>query len=184
MTLAPEKLPPLSGDHKAMLEWLEPKLSAKLTALHIEPWEAIAAWRKMTPYERAMLAASRGNVEPLRRYLIKLTGDAGIARFVNLPKLKRGEHWKAKGNEKQKPLQPPEIAEWANLIRDLWREHYGPRQRRKTDDWTAEEFAFALYLQEYAVESFDYTERERESDDDTEPRWSDRAADQNRRGKK
>jgi len=184
MTSAPEKLPPWSGDHVAMLKWLWPKLRAKPRTLDPEPWDAIAAWRKLPPYERAMLAANRGNVESLRRYLIELTGDAGIGRFVNLPKLKRGEHWKAKGNEKQKPLQPPEIAEWATLIRDIWREHYGSKQRRKTDDWTAEEFAFALYMQEHAVGNFDYTERERESDDDTEPRWSDRAADQNRRGKK
>jgi hypothetical protein len=180
------ELPQWSGDHVAMLKWLDKKLNTKLGERGLEPWQELAAWEKLTPLEQAMLAASRGNVEPLRRYLIELTGDAGIGRFINLPKLKRGEHWKAKGNEKQKPLQPPEIAEWAALIREIWNEHYGSKQRRKTvNDWTAEEFAVALYMQENAVGDFDYTKREREIESDyTGPSWADRAADQNRRGKK
>ena len=165
-------LPPWSGDPDAMLQWLRLKLNAKFNEKLRESY-AMAAWRKLTPHQQAMQMASEGHVELLRRYLVELTGDAGVARFVNLPKSKRGKQWKH-ARIMKRPLQPPEIAKEAVLIREIWNEHYGRKQRRHPD-WAAEEFASTLFLAEH-VEGFDPTKRETE--------WSDRVADQNRRGKK
>jgi hypothetical protein len=173
-------LPPWSGDHVAMLRWLEPELNAKLSATLAT--HAVASEAKtMTPLELAMLAASRGNVEPLRRHLVELTGDVEVARFINLPKLQRGERWRpARIRKRKQTVQPPQIAEWAILIREIWREHFGALKRR-SPDWSAEDFAFAIYIKDAGVEGFDLTEREPYTD---EKRWTDRAIAQVKRGKK
>jgi hypothetical protein len=160
----------LSKDAQAMLRWLETKLNEKLNERHTERLKVVTrraiAQEELTPLKQALLNFKHGNVEPLRRYLVALTGEPEIAGAVTLPKLKRGQNWR---RAKKQPVQPPEIAEWAKIIREIWKEH-GVKRRAET----AEEFAFALFMMDAEVKDFDP-----HSGDE----WVRRASDQNKRGK-
>jgi hypothetical protein len=130
------KPPPWSKDNRAMLRWLDHELTVKL-GRHEQGIKALNEWRRMTPLQQAMVRLNAGDAEPLRRYYIA-AGDPEAARLV--PELKK---------PKKKRRGPPEIiAKWAKIIREIWNEHYGNRQRRNPD-WTAVEFAYMLFMAEF-----------------------------------
>ena len=90
----------------------------------------------------AIELAEYGDVGLLRATLATL--HPGIARFVNLPKLKRGEHWPVHELSLDAVEDMDRVATAAGdvaRIRMIWREHYGKRRRRPTDGWAAEKFA-------------------------------------------
>jgi len=151
-----------------MLDWLEPRLHEKLRERHNEKLAGIVAKRqkKLTPLERALVAANKGEVGPLRRILVELTGNKEVERFINLPKLPKGQNW---NRAEKKREQPPEIAEWAAIIREIWKEH----RVKHRGGWSAEECAFSLYMKDAGIEGWYQREPFPETDD---KRWSDRAA--------
>jgi hypothetical protein len=174
-------VPSLSGDPLKVLEWLEPRLHVRTADQEISRFKLKSGEteaKETSTHQQAMLGAANGNVEPLRKYLAELTGDSDIARFINLPKLKRGQNWQRAPVRKQE-LQPPWIAEWAVIIASILAEHYGKRWRNK-GGWEPEEYAFALCVKEATGEWPDPL-REAQTDDGS-PRWSDRAKDQRKRG--
>jgi hypothetical protein len=86
--------------------------------------------------------AEHGNVDPLRTELRKI--DPRYGRFVNLPPLKRGQHFKKR--PPTDPMAPQYRLEEAlfekPLILKLWKKRYGKRNRRRgqitADDILAE----------------------------------------------
>jgi hypothetical protein len=84
--------------------------------------------------ELALQQAGQGNLEPLRKQHPRL------ARFINLPRLKRGEHFKKKPPTGH--LTPHCRLEEALFelprVRAFWKEHYGKTNRPK-GQLTAEE---------------------------------------------
>ena len=128
------------ADNQKMLRWLDSQLFVLQTkkirdAFHRPPF---------TESERRAYAIKRakaGDVEPLRRLFIRLADDPEVGRFVNLPKLKKGERWTVNSSN-----WIAQAAEGVRLIRKLWFEHYGKKRRRKTDGWTAEQFAAEIWL--------------------------------------
>jgi hypothetical protein len=174
--------PPWTGDELAMLKWLDPLLDGRLNAaLHIRMSEWLVEAQdaeRATPYEQAKYLATQGNIEPLREYLAQCHNDPDLKRFINLPELRVGQNWRRARNVGQH-LQPPEIAEWAREIRAIWRDHFGKKQRGR-DEWTAEEFAFALFIKSVSGKWPDPL-REPYPNDPNEKRWVDRATEQNRR---
>jgi hypothetical protein len=174
-------VPSLSGDPLKVLEWLEPLLDARLadqSIAKISRFMSQPKSGKTSTHQQAMLAAANGDVEPLRKYLAELTGDPEVARFINLPKLPRGQNWR-RAYVAKRAVQPPEIAEWAVIITSILAEHYGERWRSK-GAWEPEEYAVALWVEDATGEWPDPL-REAQTDDGS-PRWSDRAKDQRKRG--
>jgi hypothetical protein len=180
-------LPPWTGDEMAMLHWLEPQLNGRLHTIHNQElrvggseWlEEARKFECMMPYERAKASAQAGNIEPLREYLAEQHNDPHLKRFINLPELTVGQNWRRGVTRAERPSKI--IAEWARVIRTIWRDHFG-RKRRTSGDWTAEEFAWTL-LYKSVIGKWPNPLREPYPDDPDEQRWSDRAAEQNRRGK-
>jgi excisionase family DNA binding protein len=176
--------PPWTGDELAMLQWLEPLLDERLWAtLHagMSEWLAKAhGAERAAPYAQAKYMATQGSIEPLREYLAKYHKDPDLTQFINLPRLNVGQNWRPRRIAKPKQrLQPLEIAEWAREIRAIWRDHFG-RKRRGRDEWTPEEFAYALFFKS-VTGKWPNPLREPYPNDPNEQRWVDRAAEQNRR---
>jgi len=175
-------LPPWTGDELAMLRWLEPRLHEQIFASQkagLYDWLAKARdAERMTAYAQAKYMAEQGDIEPLREYLAHCQNDPDLKRFINLPELPVGKNWRRARHTSQR-LQPPEIAEWARAIRAIWRDHFNKKQRGR-DEWTAEEFAYALFYKR-VIGKWPEPLRESYPDDPDEKRWADRAAEQNRR---
>ena len=100
---------------------------------------AFIAWRSdpESPLREALEAAQRGNVEPLRNLYPQ------IARFINPPKLRRGEHFKK--NNQPGSTDDPRLwlacaIEDAAQIRAISQSHYG-RKNRPRGEATAEKIA-------------------------------------------
>ena len=96
--------------------------------------------KDLLPY--AIERAEHGDVEPLRATLASL--NPGIARFVNLPRLKRGARWPVHELDLDVEEDMDRVATAAGdvaRIRAIWREHYGRRRRRSSDGWSAEKFS-------------------------------------------
>jgi hypothetical protein len=177
-------LPPRTGDELAMLQWLEPLLDERLWATlrtGTSEWLAKAhEAERAAPFAQAKYMATQGNIEPLREYIAKYHKDPDLAQFINLPRLNVGQNWRSRRVAKPKWwLQPPEIADWARVIRAIWRDHFG-NKKRGGDEWTPEEFAYALFVKS-VTGRWPNPLRESYPDDPDEKRWVDRAADQNRR---
>jgi hypothetical protein len=151
-----------------MFEWYDTERSVRAREAEL-----------MTPYQQAKVAAEQGNIQPLREYLAEHHEDPDLKRFIDLPRLNVGQNWNRARDSRH--VQPPMIAEWAVVIRAIWRDHFG-NKRRGRDEWTAEEFAFTLLMKD-ATGEWPKPLREPYPDDPDEKRWSDRAAEQNRRGK-
>ena len=87
-------------------------------------------WRE----ERALQQAEQGNLEPLRKQY------PGLARFINRPRLKRGEHFKKKPPTDH--LTPHDRLKEALFelprVRAFWKKHYG-KTNRPQGQLTAEE---------------------------------------------
>jgi hypothetical protein len=77
-------------------------------------------------------AAERGDIKPLRKEVEKI--DSRYGRFVNLPRLRRGRHFKKKPpptDDLRTPHGRLQEArhEWL-LVPAIWKEHYGQVRRR------------------------------------------------------
>jgi hypothetical protein len=85
-------------------------------------------------------AAEHGNIEPLRRCLSSF--NPLIAKFVNLPRRKRGKRFpKAWKDKLQSPKLRQAVVEDVRRIRQLWQKHYGKKNRHADDGPSAEEIA-------------------------------------------
>jgi hypothetical protein len=129
------KLPPWTGDDRAMLLWLGERLSA---ISEEEEWREIV--RENTNkindhHDLAIKWARHGMIEPLR----KLYPD--IAEFIHLPKRKRGQRFPNLFAHLSPVLR---AALDARRIRALWKKFY-PGRRRRRDDKSAEDFAAELW---------------------------------------
>jgi len=124
------------ADNLRMLKWLKHKLD-EITRTENAAVNAAVDWEvKNIAIVRALERAEWGNIGLLRDELVDLTGCPEIVRFINLPKLRRGQRWVA-----CKKSPTAEAADDVLRIRGLWRTHYGKRKRRSTDGWSAEQFA-------------------------------------------
>jgi hypothetical protein len=127
------------ADNHEMLRWLEWQLD------EIQ-WKEISTLFQQPPFneaerlEYAIECAESGDVELLRKELVKHINDPRIARFVNLPKLKQGERWTVNSSN-----WIGKAAADVPRIRQLWRKHYEKKQRRKSDGWSAERFAAEIW---------------------------------------
>jgi hypothetical protein len=126
---ADSELPPWRAgidEHKRrqMEVWVNRRLD-ELTKPTGDEW----LWCLKNLEELAVQAAEERDLEPLRRQFPK------HARYINLPKLKRGNHFK----------DPTEVwlqraLEDVPRIRSIWKEHYG-KTNRPQGELTAEEIA-------------------------------------------
>jgi hypothetical protein len=135
-----DNLPPwparCEADNLRMLEWLEHKLNEITRAENAaDDWEG-----KNIAIVRALERAEWGDLSLLQGELVALTGCPEIVRFINLPKLRRGQRWVV---YKGSPVT--EAADDVLRIRALWRTNYGKKKRRSTDGWSAEQFAAMLW---------------------------------------
>jgi hypothetical protein len=141
-----QKLPPWTGDDRAMLRWLGERLramrKAELIALAVENFtEQIQtndgrfypAMSKAKTLALAIDMADYGDIKPLR----KLYPD--IAEFINLPKRLRGKQFK---KLRVNPILL--AAQDAQRVRALWKRFF-PGRRRGKHDKSAERFAAELY---------------------------------------
>jgi hypothetical protein len=131
------------ADNRSMLRYLEIKLEEIANA----EWRALGRRMKSpvphTEPERldyAIKCAEAGDVRELRDELVRRIGDNRIIRFVNLPKLRKGECWSRKSDS-----QIAKAAAAVPVINKLLNEYTGKKQRRKTDGWTAKQFAAEIY---------------------------------------
>jgi hypothetical protein len=124
------------ADNQAMLRWLEYELNL------IHDKEIYDLWHQphFTEAERLNHAIESADIELLRREIVRRIGDERIARFINLPKLKKGEVWSRHADSWIAPA-----AADVKQIRKLWRQYYGKHRRRKSDGWSAEKFAAEIW---------------------------------------
>jgi hypothetical protein len=81
----------------------------------------------------ALQQAEQGNLEPLRKQHPRL------ARFLNLPRLKRGEHFAKKPSTDAPHWRLKEALFELKRVRDLWKKHYDGKTNRPKGQLTAEE---------------------------------------------
>jgi hypothetical protein len=123
-----------------MQRYLEIKLqkieSAEWTALY---HDGAVPHTEPERLDYAIECAEAGDVRALRDELARRIGDTRIIRFVNLPKLRKGERW-------TKPMDSwiGKAAAAVPVIRTLLRE-YKSKQWKKSDGWSAEQFAVEIY---------------------------------------
>ena len=91
-------------------------------------------------------AAEHGDIEPLRKEVEKI--DSRYGRFVNVPRLRRGRHFKKKpppADDLRTPHGRLQEArhEWP-LVPAIWKEHYG-KVRRPEGQLTAVEILAARW---------------------------------------
>ena len=128
------------ADNRAMLRYLELRLS------QIESKKFTALYRKeVVPHteperlDYAIKCAEAGNVRELHDELVRRIGDRRIIRFINLPKLGKGERW-----SKSSESWIGKAAAAVPVIRKLLREYKG-KHWRKSDGWSAEQFVAEIY---------------------------------------
>jgi len=90
--------------------------------------------------ELALQQAEQGNLEPLRKL------HPGLARFINKPLLKRGEHFGKKLSDDPVALRCRLEEALAELprVRAIWKKHYG-KTNRQGGQLTAEEIVAARW---------------------------------------
>jgi hypothetical protein len=124
------------ADNLAMLFWLNARLDQMQDA-----WEHDAFFGRLPEQQGTILdiaidSAEHGNIEDLRRELVKLADDPRIAKFVNLPKKPKGERWRQdKGSVFDGAVR--DVAR----IKFLWKKFYGKQRRHDRDGWSAVRFA-------------------------------------------
>jgi hypothetical protein len=121
------KLPPWTDDDDTMFKWLVDQLFLQGMA-EFEAWESLGTRERL---KIALQAAWRGYIEPLR----DLYPD--LAPFLHLPKLGPGQKFPKATRVQLAVADVPRIQQ-------LWRTHYGKRNRRK-DETSAAEFAARLW---------------------------------------
>ena len=129
------------ADNRSMQRYLDIKLQ------EIEGAEFTARWHDAhVPYteperlDYAIECAEAGDVRELRAELVRRIGDPRIGRFVNLPKLRKGERWSRTSDS-----WIAKAAAAVPVIHKLLNEYTGKKSRRKSDGWTAKQFAAEIY---------------------------------------
>jgi hypothetical protein len=134
-------------DREKMVRWVHEKLDQKLRDnLNTDLPERCREYEDFLAKDGPQLAAAaHGDLEPLRRKYPHL------ARFINLPRGKRGPTWRGKRSRyflrqrSSKELQ----ANLVRLIREIWVEYYGRKNRKAEDGPSAEEIAKAYLRDDY-----------------------------------
>jgi hypothetical protein len=127
------------ADNLAMLNWLNEKL-AVIGEAAID--DEIRKWNSKTKIlDFALDFAEHGRVDLLRHVLVELTKDARVAKFINLPKQRKGVRWRTHPLDAMFNSTLAWAADDTGRIRALWREHFGKKRRRASDGWSAEQFA-------------------------------------------
>lgn len=129
------------ADNWAMQRYLE----IRLQTIEHEKWTALyhdgaVPYTEPERLDYAIECAEAGDVRELQAELARRIGDTRIIRFVNLPKLRKGERW-------SKPTESRigEAAAAVPVIRKLLRECNKSKQWKKSDGWSAEQFAAEIY---------------------------------------
>jgi hypothetical protein len=95
-------------------------------------------WRASMEYSVAKLSARCGNLEALRAFLVRLTGDPEIADFIAEPRRPKGQRRRKAGDWTMwRPFKDGAVIT-VKLVRQIWREQYG---KWKRSDGLAEEIA-------------------------------------------
>lgn len=128
------------ADNQAMLQWLEWKLNGLDSKKLYDAFHQSPLTDATERLHRAIEYAEGGDIELLRQELVKITGNPKVGRFVNLPKLKRGERWTVNSSN-----WIGKAAADVPRIRKLWHQYYNKRQRRKSDGWSAARFAAEIW---------------------------------------
>jgi hypothetical protein len=111
---------------RQMQQWVNTKLDI-LTRMTGD--EFLYFWSLKNLDAMALEFAEQGDIEPLREL------NPHLARFLHLPKLKRGEHFIDPARIRLKRARDD-----VRRIRAIWREHYG-KTNRPIGELTAEEIA-------------------------------------------
>ncbi len=132
------KLPPWTGDDRAMMLWLVRMLPI-LWGCGDNPHPLVRstwdAWNAYDPHAEAIEAAKYGIIGPLRKCY------PDIAEYIHLPKRGRGQRFP----NPMADCNPIDLAALdAQRIRALWKKFY-PGRRRRRDDKSAEGFAAELW---------------------------------------
>jgi len=129
------------ADNWAMQRYLEIRLQniehAELRALY---HDGAVRYTEPERLDYAIECAEAGDVRELRAELVRRIGDTRIIRFVNLPKLRKGECWSRKSDS-----QIARAAAAVPVINKFLNEYTGKKQRRKSDGWTAKQFAAEIF---------------------------------------
>jgi hypothetical protein len=134
----------VEADNERMLRWLGHEL-AHMADLRMHEGLMFAKANPITdPSERlewAIAAAERGNVSGLRRIVAERI-DPRVTRFVNLPTLKQGQHWKDKYVRSNSLLNAAvkDVYRINDLLRERW------TIPRGGISWKATRFAAELWL--------------------------------------
>jgi hypothetical protein len=116
-----------------MTEWVNDKIDQLETMSNrfLRYGETVLESDERHVKAQAIEQADRGNIEPLQRLLPE------YARFLCRPKLKRGKRFPKDGNNDPVARAVDDVT----LIRALWKQHYGKKNRPKNDPITAEQIA-------------------------------------------
>jgi hypothetical protein len=119
------KLPPWSGDNDWMERWVNEQLDERFG----KPQPLDPGWGEPDGFE--IEAAEHGDIEPLKKKYPHL------APYLRLPKRARGKRFKRAAD-----IREEQAATDVWLIRDLWQEKYGRKNRSMHQgEITAEEIA-------------------------------------------
>ena len=129
------------ADNRAMQRYLE----IRLQTIEHEKWTALyhdadVPFTEAERLDSAIECAEAGDVRELRAELVRRIGDTRIIRFVDLPKLRKGECWSRKSDS-----QIARAAAAVPVINKFLNEYTGKKQRRKSNGWTAKQFAAEIY---------------------------------------
>lgn len=149
-----EGLPPWTGDPERMQRWINARLDEQDAAFEQQMAAYVNAWlearmppgseedRRSSRYAllnkpalreaAALEEAENRNLEPLRKL------HPRIARFINLPTLGRGEHFKKTNLTRRERLQA--AVEEVKRVRAIWEEYYD-RSNSPEGGPTAEQIA-------------------------------------------
>jgi hypothetical protein len=130
------------ADNWAMQRYLEIRLQniehAELRALYHDVPNSEPERDSAIDY--AIECAEAGDVRLLQNELARRIDDPRIKRFINLLKLRKGERWSRKSYS-----QIAEAAAAVPVIQKFLNEYTGKKQRRKSDGWTAKQFAAEIF---------------------------------------
>jgi hypothetical protein len=122
-----------AGDEQKMTKWVNDEIDRIETVSNrfLNYGESVLASDECYVKTQAIEQADQGNIEPLRRLLPE------YARFLCRPKQGRGKRFP----KDEKNDRVGRAVDDVTLIRALWQQHYGRKNRPKNDPVTAEQIA-------------------------------------------
>jgi hypothetical protein len=157
-------------EREQMQRWVEAKLDAIMAESDAAFLTAAAEFSRLSPRRRSAFlkkaetfrnktprdvarrnalldAAEHGDIAPLRQEVAKL--DPRYGRFVNLPRLHRGQHFKNRPPPTHDLTTPhgrlKEALHERPLIRAIWKQHYDGKVNRPKGQLTADEILAARW---------------------------------------